>query len=104
MRKRYVTMAGAVLLAGVLGACSSVPTNATVIGRDVNTSQDPSPIVAHNSPTLVQNPVQPTNVVVLDRVDRPDYTAKLHVSQDGGNTWRDTPLVLPAETPKSKFF
>jgi hypothetical protein len=58
----------------------------------------------HNSPSLVQNPVQTTNIIVVDRVDRPDYTATVHVSNDGGNLWRDTPLVLPAATPRSKFF
>jgi len=63
---------------------------------DILVSQDPDPIVARNSPSLVVNPVQPTNMVVVDRVDRPDYTAGVHVSNNGGGNWQDIALKRPA--------
>src|SRR5439155_11015958 len=87
----------------LLGACSHVSSDGTVVGNDVSANQDQSTVIAHNSPSLAVNPVQPTNVVVVDRVDRPDYTAGTHVSNDGGRTWRDVSLQLPAGS-KSKLF
>jgi len=65
-------------------------------GEDVLVSQDRNPIVARNSPVLVVNPNQRTNMVVVDRVDRPDYTAGVHVTNNGGGNWQDIALKLPA--------
>ena len=58
-------------------------------------SQDRNPIIARNSPVLAVNPVQRTNMVVVDRVDRPDYTAGVHVTNNGGSNWADVGLKLP---------
>ena len=65
-------------------------------GQDVLVSQDRNPIIARNSPVLVVNPNQRTNMVVVDRVDRPDFSAGVHVSNDGGTNWQDVALKLPA--------
>jgi hypothetical protein len=53
-------------------------------------------ITARNSPTVVRNPARPGNVVVVDRVDRPGFSAELDSSMDGGRTWRHLVLPLPA--------
>jgi hypothetical protein len=60
---------------------------------DVLVSSDPNPVIARNSPVLAVNPTQRTNMVVVDRVDRPDYSAGVHVSNDGGLNWQ--PIALP---------
>ncbi len=65
-------------------------------GGDTLVSQDRNPIVARNSPSLAVNPIQRTNMVVVDRVDRPDYTAGVHVTNNGGANWQDIGFKLPA--------
>lgn len=64
-------------------------------GEDILVTQDPNPIIAHNSPALAVNPLQQTNMVIVDRVDRPDYSAAVHITNDGGTNWRDVALKLP---------
>ena len=64
-------------------------------GADVLVTTNPDPVLARNSPSLAVNPLQATNVVVVDRVDRPDYAAGVHVSNDGGGTWQDKGLAVP---------
>jgi hypothetical protein len=62
---------------------------------DVLVTQDRNPVVARNSPVLVVNPLQQTNMVIVDRVDRPDYSAGVHLTADGGLNWREVPLKPP---------
>lgn len=50
---------------------------------------------ANNSPTVVQNPTDPDNLVVVNRIDRPSFAATLHYSVDGGQVWRSNALPLP---------
>jgi hypothetical protein len=67
-------------------------------GRDapVNVgARNPNDISAHNSPTLVRNPVRPANLAVSSRIDTPFYSCGLHVSFDGGSTWSQTPVPAP---------
>jgi hypothetical protein len=93
----------ALLLAGpALAATGGIPSS-TPAAQNVLVNQDNSVITAHNSPSLARNPVKPDQLVVVDRVDRPDYTATIHVSNDLGQTWQDSSLVLPAAS-KSKLF
>lgn len=49
----------------------------------------------NNSPAAVVNPTEPNNVVIVNRLDRPRYSAALHWSTDGGRSWTDTALPLP---------
>ena len=63
---------------------------------DVLVTQDRNPVVARNSPALVVNPLQRTNMAIVDRVDRPDYSAGVHLTNDGGLNWREAPLKPPA--------
>ena len=88
--------AGAMLVvAGGAWAAGGVP-SPTPAAPNVLVNQDNSVITAHNSPSLAQSPVNPEQLAVVDRVDRPDYTATVHVSSDQGRTWQDSSLVLPA--------
>jgi len=64
-------------------------------------AQDLTDIDAHNSPVIARNPVDPDNVVVANRIDTPRFGCGLHVSHDGGDTWRHTDVPIPAgEEPK----
>ena len=72
-------------------------------GDDVLGSQDRNPIVARNSPVLAVNPTQRTNMVVVDRVDRPDFTAGVHVTNNGGGNWQDIALKPPPGNPGKLF-
>jgi hypothetical protein len=70
---------------------------------DVLVTQDRNPVVARNSPVLVVNPLQQTNMVIVDRVDRPDYSAGVHITNDGGLNWRQAPLKPPPGSPGKLF-
>lgn len=50
---------------------------------------------ARNSPSIARNPADPDNLVVVHRVDRPNFSAELHWSGDDGATWTATELPLP---------
>ncbi len=108
-RSKTRAVGGAMALALAFAACGggsdgdSATSEIKVAGRDVLVSQDRSPIVARNSPVLAVNPIQRTNMVVVDRVDRPDYTAGVHVTNNGGGNWQDIALKLPSGN-KGKLF
>ncbi|MDQ6846701.1 MAG: glycoside hydrolase [Candidatus Dormibacteraeota bacterium] len=60
------------------------------------TGKGPEAIIdENNSPATAVNPIDSNNVVTVNRVDRPRYSAILHWSADGGGTWSDTALALP---------
>jgi hypothetical protein len=50
---------------------------------------------AHNSPTLVRNPVRPASLAVSSRIDTPFFSCALHVSHDGGGSWTQTAIPAP---------
>ncbi len=58
---------------------------------------------AHNSPTLVRNPVRPQDLAVSSRIDTPFFSCALHVSHDGGATWAQTAIPAP-KGEESKCF
>lgn len=102
-------LAGKALAIGALGIALIAVGAAVAIGRDkggpetrvtaganVTVNQDPSGLTAHNSPSIVVSPVDPNVLVTAGRVDRPQFGAGVHVSRDGGATWADANLVLPA--------
>lgn len=64
------------------------------VGPDVFVNP-PGPIDANNTPTLARNPTDPDNLVIAARRDRPEFTARLYSSTDGGQEWRATQLPLP---------
>ncbi len=54
---------------------------------------DQGDIRANNSPSLAQDPTNPQRLAVANRIDTPDYSCSLHVSQDRGANW--TPVKVP---------
>src|SRR5690349_10105840 len=104
-------VAGASLLAlgvGALLVSGSLDRNPTIrlVGHDqpVNVSaRNPDDTSAHNSPTLVRDPVHPQNLAVSSRIDTPVFSCALHVSHDGGATWSQT-AIPAARGGSSKCF
>ena len=99
MRKNVLAIVAVVCgLGAVAGAGLLLTTDrTTTIGGNV-LIQGASRIHAINSPTIVRDPTDGGNVVASYRVDRPNYSALLHVSRDGGETWTPTELPLPPGT------
>jgi len=60
-------------------------------------------IDAYSTPTVVQNPRQPAQLVAVYRQDRPRFNAQLAWSSDRGARWRTTPLPLPPGTQEAFF-
>jgi hypothetical protein len=56
---------------------------------------EPGHVDSHNTPTIARNPTEPDNVAMVHRVDRPQFSAVLSWSMDGGRTWLPTELPLP---------
>ena len=85
-------------LAAVAGALLLLTTNqTTTIGANVIV-QGATRIDAINSPSIVRNPKNSDHLALTYRVDRPNYSAVLQHSEDGGKTWADSELPLPNGT------
>lgn len=75
------------------------PATLALVGHDapINAGAlDPADISALNSPTLVSNPVNPSNLAVSSRIDTPFFSCALHVSFNGGRSWSQIPVPAPA--------
>jgi len=92
----WLVLAGACAVI-VAGSFDERPT-VRIVGRDtpVNVSaRSTEDISAHNSPTLVRNPVRPQNLAVSSRIDTPFFSCALHVSADAGSSWSQTAIPAP---------
>lgn len=58
-------------------------------------ARNPLDISATNSPTLVRNPVDPANLVVVSKIDSPRYSCGVNVSFDGGGRWTQSAIPVP---------
>ena len=102
------------LALGLLGAGSIVLSTAydeqpeaRVLGPNLPVNEgadDVSDLRANNSPTLRQNPADPANLVVANRVDSPEYSCGLHTSFDGGGRWTQTAIPAPTGVRAAKCF
>ena len=110
-RRRPVLLRGLVgvgllLVAGaaLLVAASGRDATMVVVGGNLPVNRgavDLRDISTHNSPHLTQNPTDGANVVVVNRIDLPRYSCALQVSTDGGVSFSQTALPVPAgEEPK----
>lgn len=85
---------GVGVLVGAVVAVRARPVTARVGANVVVNSTDGAG--TSNSPTLLRNPQRRAELVVVNRVDRPPYSAQLHRSTDSGRTWTTVELPLPA--------
>ena len=103
-----VVIAVALVIAGIgailISSSYDTPYDARVLGPNLainDGAANPLDLNANNSPTLVRNPVEQSNLVTVNRIDSPAYSCSLHVSFDGGGRWAQTPIPAPAgEEPK----
>ncbi len=96
-RSRPAVLAVAALLSAgavVLGLRLLLADGNVVVHPNVFVNRG-SIIDAHNTPSVARNPRDPDNLVIVNRVDRPAFSAGLHWSTDGGKVWRHTALPLP---------
>ena len=98
-----VSAAVGLALAGVavFGVMSRQPVDARIEPGPEVFITDPGPegnVDANNSPGVAANPRDRDNIVVVNRVDAPYFSADLHWSKDGGRTWSTTDLPLPEGT------
>jgi len=85
---------GAIVVSGAYDEQAVV----SLLGRDapVNLSaRIAEDVSAHNSPTLVRNPVRPDHLAASSRIDTPFFSCALHVSADAGATWTQTAVPAP---------
>ncbi|MGH9129574.1 MAG: hypothetical protein ACRDY2_11580 [Acidimicrobiales bacterium] len=102
---RLALVAGA-LVAAVFGlftqlsapAAGAAPAPVAKGSPNVLASTDSSAITANDTPTLAQDPANPSNLVIVNRVDRPDYNAVVQYSTNGGRTWHASSLQAPPES------
>ena len=88
----------------IVSTAFDTPREARSLGPNLAINEgasNPRDLSAHNSPTIVRNPVEEGNLVAVNRIDSPAYSCALHVSFDGGGRWNQTPIPAPAgEEPK----
>ena len=89
-----VVAAAALAGASIVGVRAATRDTTPTLGKNLLLNR-PGPIDANNTPTVARNPRRPDNLVVMHRVDRPGYSAKLLWSLDGGRAWGTTELPLP---------
>ncbi len=103
-----LVVALALVVAGVgaiiVSSAYDTPREAAVLGPTLAINEgaaNPTDLAANNSPTLARNPVEPNNLVEVNRIDSPAYSCSVHASFDGGGRWAQTPIPAPkGEEPK----
>ena len=88
----------------VVSTAYDTPREARSLGPNLainDSAANPQDLSAHNTPTIVRNPVEQENLVETNRIDSPAYSCSLSVSFDGGGRWSQTGIPAPAgEEPK----
>lgn len=82
-----------------MGGAATQSAPAYTVGRNQLIDREASEvgdISANNSPTAIRNPTDANNLVVANRVDQPRFSCAVHASFDGGQTWHDIQVPLPA--------
>ncbi len=92
--------AGALLISDAYGGKPRVEALGSTVAVNAG-ANDLRDITAHNSPTVVRSPRDPRLLAIANRIDTPRYSCAVHVSSDGGASWRPSPLPVPTgEEPK----
>lgn len=71
---------------------------AVTVGHPVLVTNSPGPaalIEAHSTPSLAVDPAGAGHLVLAERIDRPHFGCRVHVSTDAGGSWSDSAVPLP---------
>lgn len=101
MRGRTVLAGVLLAAAGGVGVLAFPRGDASVTATAHGYVNDdrPDTLNAHNSPAATASPSDPSTIVLADRIDTPLFGCTVASTADGGTTWRQVPLPLPAEAP-----
>lgn len=96
-----VGLAAVLIGVGAIGVADALdaPLRPRLVGGNtpVNAGAgDPANLDAHNSPAVARNPTDEANLVVANRIDQQRFSCALHTSSDGGRTWGETDVPIPA--------
>lgn len=101
-RVPYVVVAGIGLIlvavaGGVALASQRVPYSIDAGAPQlVTTDQSADSLIeAHTTPSLAVDPVDDRHLVIAERIDRPHFGCRVHVSNDAGQTWHAGTVALP---------
>lgn len=87
-----------------VGVAGAAPLSAAVTPQvqppasNVQVTKSASPITAEDTPTVVRDPLHKSDLVVVDRIDRVDYSAAVRYSTDSGQSWHPSSLQAPPES------
>jgi len=100
-RRTTQILAGALAVAAVLLAVRGfVGTDASLDANAHGIINDDRPgINAHNSPSVAVDPARPEVMAVADRIDTPNISCSLALSENGGVNWRGVTIPLPTGSP-----
>ena len=94
-----VALVAAGIGAVVIASSFDTPHEARALGANLAINDGAAnalDLSANNSPALVRNPVDESNLVAANRIDSPSYSCALRVSFDGGGRWAQTAIPAPA--------
>jgi len=99
-----LALAAAGVGAIIVSSSYDTPREARALGPNLainDGASNPNDLNANNSPALVRNPVDESNLVTANRIDSPNYACSVNVSFDGGGRWTQTGIPAPrGEEPK----
>jgi len=104
--RRWPAIAALAATLGLVGAAAVIRAGPgssngvrVVAGSNQLVNRGAAGAATRNSPAISQSPTDPRILAITDiagRVGRPDLSTGVHVSGNGGQTWIDAKLVLPA--------
>ena len=86
-------------IAGGVAFASQRPPYTIAAGAPVlvTTNQSATSLIeAHTTPSLAVDPVDNRHLVLAERIDRPRFGCRVHVSDDGGHSWSLAGVSLPS--------
>lgn len=96
MRRGLLLVAAAAFaLAAVAGGVRAAQADRPLRVSPDRLVNPPGVIDANNSPSVAVSPDRPDTFVIAHRVDRPEFSAVLEQTEDGGLTWSRVELPLP---------
>ncbi|MGH9154771.1 MAG: sialidase family protein [Acidimicrobiales bacterium] len=94
-------MGGGLLLVGLLTAWAGLRATPAEVSPQsfAFLNFDRPGINAHNSPAVATDPARPEVAAMADRIDTPQFSCSVALSDNAGDNWRPLAVPLPAEAP-----